>query len=99
MSNGQTQADYRRLHAVIHGRVQGVNFRAMTQHTAAQHHLTGWVRNLPDDTVEAVAEGPLPALEAFEQFLHQGPRAAQVERVEVRYSAATGEFHSFSIRF
>ncbi len=95
----QPGAEFRRLHAIVHGRVQGVSFRAATQWAAAQRQLTGWVRNRPDDTVEAVAEGPLPALEAFERFLHTGPAAAWVERVDVQYSAPTGEFHSFNIRY
>ncbi|NDJ78918.1 MAG: acylphosphatase [Chloroflexi bacterium] len=88
-----------RLHAIVHGRVQGVNFRANTQREAAHRRLTGWVRNRWDGTVETVAEGPQATLEAFEQYLHQGPSAAQVERVEVSYSAATGEFSSFNIRY
>lgn len=95
----QRDTENRRLHAVVYGRVQGVNFRAATQRAAAQHQITGWVRNRPDDTVETVAEGPLPALEAFERFLHIGPAAAWVERVDIRYSAATGEFHSFNVRY
>lgn len=95
----QRDTENRRLHAVVYGRVQGVNFRAATQRAAAQRQLTGWVCNRPDDTVETVAEGPLPALEAFERFLHIGPAAAWVERVDIRYSAATGEFHSFNVRY
>lgn len=95
----QRNAENRRLHAVVYGRVQGVNFRAATQRAAAQHQITGWVRNRSDDSVETIAEGPLPALEAFERFLHIGPAAAWVERVDVRYSAATGEFRSFSVRY
>jgi len=95
----QRNAENQRLHAVVYGRVQGVNFRAATQRAAAQHQVTGWVCNRPDDTVETVAEGPLPALEAFERFLHIGPAAAWVERVDIRYGAATGEFHSFNVRY
>ncbi|NLE52542.1 MAG: acylphosphatase [Chloroflexi bacterium] len=97
--SGSSNAEPRRLHAVIYGRVQGVNFRSTTQHAAAQHGLTGWVRNRPDGAVETVAEGPQHALEAFERFLHRGPGAADVERVDIQYSAATGEFRSFNIRW
>lgn len=88
-----------RLHAVVHGWVQGVNFRAATQHTAARLGLSGWVRNRPDGTVEVVAEGPKRELEQFERFLHRGPPAAEVVRVEIRYGPATGEFHGFHIRY
>ena len=48
-----------RAHVIIHGRVQGVFFRLETQKAARQCGATGWVRNLPDGTVEAVVEGRL----------------------------------------
>jgi acylphosphatase len=88
-----------RLHAVVHGVVQGVNFRTSTQRKAADLNLTGWVRNLWDGTVETVAEGPCSALERFEAYLHRGPSAAYVESVDVTYGEATGEFRAFNIRY
>jgi acylphosphatase len=88
-----------RLQAVIHGYVQGVNFRSRTQHEAARRNLTGWVRNRWDGTVETVAEGPRAVLEDFEKYLHRGPPAADVERVDVTYGEATGEFSGFYIRY
>lgn len=94
-----TNEEPRRLHAVVFGRVQGVNFRSTAQQTAAQLRLTGWVMNRWDGAVETVAEGAPHALEAFERFLQRGPRAADVERVERELSAATGEFRSFNIRW
>ncbi|NLF77644.1 MAG: acylphosphatase [Chloroflexi bacterium] len=99
MSGVPTDDKPARLHAVVHGWVQGVGFRAATQRAAAQHNLSGWVRNHADGTVETVAEGPRPALEAFEQFLHRGPALAEVERVDVSYSPASGEFAGFNIRY
>jgi acylphosphatase len=48
----------RTCHVLIHGRVQGVSFRAWTQHQAVLHGLKGWVRNRRDGTVEAVFSGP-----------------------------------------
>lgn len=88
-----------RLHAIVHGEVQGVNFRATTQHEAIRLHIAGWVRNCWDGTVETVAEGTPEALKAFEAYLQRGPSAAYVERADITYSAATGEFRSFNIRF
>jgi acylphosphatase len=88
-----------RLHAVVHGDVQGVNFRTATQREAADLNLTGWVRNVWDGTVETVAEGPSSALEKFEAYLHRGPSAAYVESVDVTYGEATGEFRAFNIRY
>ncbi len=88
-----------RLHAIVHGEVQGVNFRTTTQREAANLNLSGWVRNLWDGTVETVAEGTSSDLEIFEAYLHRGPSAAYVESVDVTYGEATGEFRAFNIRF
>lgn len=70
--------------AIIRGRVQGVWFRAWTVETAGRLGLAGWVRNRTDGSVELIAEGPLPAVEALLEALWDGPTAAQVESVEVR---------------
>lgn len=70
-------------HYWVSGRVQRVSFRATTQAKAAELGLTGWVRNLADGRVEAVACGAPPALAAFEIWLWQGPRRAEVTQVEI----------------
>ena len=90
--------DKRQFHAVVHGRVQGVNFRYYTLQTANQLALTGWVCNRPDRTVEVVAEGPPAALERLLAFLHSGPPSASVSHVEVQWRAAGGQFDRFEIR-
>ncbi len=99
MSEPSPSPEQTRLHAIVHGRVQGVGFRAATQRTAATHRLTGWVRNRWDGTVEVIAEGSPEDVRALERFLQRGPTAAEVTRVEAEYSAATGEFHGFNIRY
>jgi acylphosphatase len=88
-----------RLHALVHGRVQGVSFRYATIQTADRLRLTGWVANRWDGTVETVAEGPRSDLGKLLSFLHKGPPSAWVERVDVDWQAATGEFKGFRIRF
>ncbi len=87
-----------RLHAIAHGRVQGVNFRADTQREAERLDIRGWVRNNLDGTVEVVAEGPRPSLERLAAFLRQGPPTASVETVDLDWHEATGEFDYFRIR-
>jgi len=72
-----------RKRAIVHGRVQGVFFRDTTRRQAAPRGLGGWVRNLPDGTVEAVFEGDPDAVEALLAFCREGPRGAHVERVDV----------------
>lgn len=67
---------------IVHGRVQGVFFRAGTRERARELGLTGWVKNLPDGRVEARAHGPANALDTFHDWLRQGPPAAHVTRVD-----------------
>jgi Acylphosphatases len=74
-----------RIHAIVHGRVQGVFFRAWTREQANQLGLAGWVRNLPDGSVEIIAEGPRPALEALLELCQKGPSGATVRRVAVEW--------------
>ncbi len=87
-----------RLHARIHGLVQGVYFRDTTRQTARSLGLTGWVRNLPNGSVEVTAEGLRPALESLLDFLRVGPAQARVEQVDSEWEAATGEFTGFHVR-
>lgn len=75
-----------RLDAWIHGRVQGVWYRASTQTEAQRLGLTGWVRNRVDGSVELCAEGERSTLEALLAWCRQGPPQAEVERIEVRWS-------------
>jgi acylphosphatase len=72
-----------RRRVVVHGHVQGVFFRDTTRRLAEQHGVTGWVRNNWDGTVEAVFEGNGEAVERLVAFMRQGPRGAQVDRVDV----------------
>lgn len=67
---------------VVHGDVQGVFFRDTTRRKANDRGVSGWVRNRPDGTVEAVFEGDEASVDAMARFCHEGPRGARVERVE-----------------
>ncbi|EKD42726.1 MAG: Acylphosphatase [uncultured bacterium] len=69
------------LHLIISGRVQGVAFRAHTQKKAIEMGITGWVKNLPDGSVEVMSYGPKNILEKFLAWCHQGPPAARVNEV------------------
>lgn len=92
--------DKKRLRAIVHGRVQGVNFRWHTRQHAAHLGLTGWVRNLPSgNCVEVLAEGDANQLANLVHFLHSGPPAAVVDTLQVSWEEPTGEFENFGIRF
>ncbi len=84
-------------HYLVTGRVQGVWFRASARKEALRLGLTGWVRNLPDGRVEAVASGGHAALGEFEAWLSRGPSRARVEDVAASdYPSET--FADFSVR-
>ncbi len=70
-------------HLLIHGRVQGVYYRASAQTEALRLGLHGWVRNRVAGEVEAVVSGPEKAVAAFIGWARTGPPAARVERVEI----------------
>lgn len=89
----------RRLSAIVHGRVQGVNFRYFTLRRANELGLTGYVRNKWDGTVEVVAEGHKAALERLLEYIKVGPRAAWVEKVNAQWGAYSGQFTRFEVRF
>lgn len=66
---------------LVSGQVQGVGFRFFTEEAARREGLTGFVRNLDDGRVEAVAEGDAEAVTRFERALHLGPPLARVAHV------------------
>ncbi len=67
---------------VVRGRVQGVFFRQSTVFEAQRLNLKGWIRNLPDASVEGLACGDTAALEKLRAWLQKGPPAARVTAVE-----------------
>ncbi len=81
----------------ISGHVQAVGFRYYTRVAARKHNLVGWVRNDAEGTVSVTAEGPRDRLEAFVEDLNEGPAAADVEEVDVRWEPASGRFDSFTV--
>jgi acylphosphatase len=88
------------LHAIVRGRVQGVNFRWYTRERAVELDLTGWVRNLRGGrSVELVAQGRTESLRELIRFLHRGPPSARVDEVEVDWQQASGEFDKFEVLF
>ena len=86
-----------RAHVIITGRVQGVYFRVNTKRKAVSLDLNGWVRNLPDERVEAIFEGEEEQVKVALDFCNHGPRGAMVESVDLTWETYTGEFKDFQI--
>lgn len=85
-----------RRRLVVHGRVQGVGFRASLAWEARKEGVTGWVRNRRDGTVEAMIAGSDGAIAAMIAWSRRGPPGARVDRVEVELGS--GEFSGFEQR-
>jgi acylphosphatase len=84
-------------HLVARGRVQGVGFRESMWQEAARLHVTGWVRNRLDGSLEAIVQGPAAAVEAMLAWARRGPDSAHVDTLEV--TEASGEFARFEKRY
>jgi acylphosphatase len=89
----------KRLHLIIKGRVQGVFYRASARDAAIKLGLKGWVRNIPDGSVEAVFEGHEKALSQVLQWCRKGPPGAYVSKIEEKWDEHTGEFDRVDIRY
>ena len=72
-----------RRRLIVHGRVQGVGFRWAIVRAGESRGVSGWVTNRADGTVEAVLEGEPDAVQSVVRLSREGPRGAQVERVDV----------------
>ncbi len=85
---------------IVHGKVQGVGYRAFVEDEAQRLGLGGWVRNRPDGTVEAVFVGEAQAVEATLAACRQGPRFARVTSVEASDAGpdAAAEPGRFTVR-
>jgi acylphosphatase len=82
---------------VVHGHVQAVGFRASCLHRASEAGLAGWVRNTEAGDVEAVFEGPPPAVAALVAWCRAGPSWARVDGIDVYEEPIRGQT-GFSVR-
>ena len=87
------------VHIRVVGMVQGVGFRWFVKQAANRLGLTGFVRNLPDGSVEVVVEGERGLVGEMVSEVRRGPRWAQVNHVQVTERSYTGKFKEFSVRF
>lgn len=89
----------KRAYIIVSGKVQGVFFRANAQRKAKELGLTGWVKNEADGTVKILTEGEPERLEELIKYCQNGHKFAKVERVDVKWEQASGEFKGFDIKY
>lgn len=89
----------KRLRLIIHGQVQGVSYRYFVSEKAKALGVTGYVKNLPDSTVEVVAEGEEEKLKELAAECEKGPAFATVQKVEAEWSGFTNQHTSFHMLY
>jgi acylphosphatase len=96
---GGSMTDNYRLRLVLRGRVQGVGFRYFVIRKAESFPVTGYVMNLPGQTVEVVAEGERPVVEAFMEAVGQGPSNARITEQKLFIEIPSGSFAAFCVKY
>lgn len=89
----------KRVHLLIKGRVQGVYFRQGMMETSEKNNVLGWVRNLPDDSVESILEGNDSNVDAVIEWARFGSAGAVVKELKITEENYVGEFSDFEIRY
>ncbi len=84
-------------HLRITGFVQGVGFRHFVRSKANEFGLTGWTRNLPDGSVEAVFQGDKNSIEKIIKLCKKGPFLSEVEDMQVEWDSVVDKFEEFMI--
>ena len=98
-NNPPTGGEKIRAHIFVSGKVQGVWFREKTKKKAEKLEVTGWVKNLLDNRVEAVFEGDRDRVEEMVNWARSGPIWAKVEALDVIWDDYQAEFEGFEIRY
>ncbi|KAI5918502.1 acylphosphatase [Camillea tinctor] len=88
----------KRIYFLVHGRVQGVNFRRFTQSRAAEYNVTGWCRNTENEKVEGEAQGDESSIGKFLKAIDDGPRHARVVKLDHEHRDPVDGESSFEVR-
>jgi acylphosphatase len=88
----------KKMHILVKGTVQGVYYRYNALKKAGEYHLTGWVRNRVDGSVEILCEGTEEDINNIVRWCKKGPERAYVSEIETTWEQHTGEFNVFEIR-
>jgi acylphosphatase len=88
-----------RIKVHVEGVVQGVFYRHGTRQKAKELGVNGWVRNMPDGSVECLVEGDQESVEALISWCQHGPLGARVDRVTTSSEEYKGDLEGFSIGY
>ena len=88
----------KRARIAVHGIVQGVFFRVNTAKAARELGLKGYAKNMPDGSVEIVAEGPKDKIDELIEFCKKSPGASEVSKIDVKFGKAKNEFGGFEVK-
>lgn len=83
----------------VHGKVQGVGFRFFATRVARRLELKGWIKNQRDGTVDAVVEGESARIDEWLEEIREGPRFAEVTKIEQKKEKYRGTFGEFDVKF
>jgi acylphosphatase len=86
-------------HLRIHGKVQGVGYRFFATRVARRLGLKGWIVNMRDSTVEALVEGEKETIDEWLEELREGPRYAEITKIEQESRDFTGKLGDFDVKF
>jgi len=87
------------VHMIVRGRVQGVGFRFFVRGQASVMGVAGWVKNLPDGSVEIHAEAEREVLEKFVEKVRRGPVFAHVDEIVEDWTEPENAYYNFNIEF
>ncbi len=91
--------DKKEIQCRVRGKVQGVTYRFFVARHARHLALVGYVRNMPDFTVEVLAQGFADNLEKLIEHLHKGPFGSHVSAVDVEWREIGAEHEGFNITY
>jgi len=86
-------------HIRIHGKVQGVGYRFYATRVARRLGLKGWIQNLRDGSVEALIEGEPEAIDEWIDDVREGPRYAEVTKIDQEVREYSGKLGDFDVKF
>lgn len=86
-------------HLRIHGKVQGVGYRFYATRVARRMGLKGWIQNNRDGSVEALVEGEKQAIDDWVEEIREGPRYAEVTKIDAESKDFTGKLPDFDVKF